>query len=236
MPTSYQRLPGPNRPNQPKVECPRTDQQHHLSSSNIMDKQGLRAAPNTDSSQPAPHHSYTSPNSDQVGRLLKGFCTSEFQKIINTQCDIALNTFEQLRWTSEIIQCMWDSESEHWKLRNGDKHGHTIAETKVLKHEQLLAIANKLLKAQHTLPARLRKMFPAYSKLTKKHTKNLETWVKMTQQTVHYLLNEKNQANDDPDDNIHPKTIDQPDTTPPTNGLPTPSGSEASQVQPNTTA
>jgi hypothetical protein len=78
-------------------------------------------------------------------------------------------------------------------------------------------------------------MLPAYSKLTKKRTKNLKTWVNTTQQTVHYLLNVRKQADDDPNNDTQPNAIAL-GTTPPTNGLPTPSGSEASQVSPNTTA
>jgi hypothetical protein len=56
-----------------------------------------------------------------------------------------LNVFEKLRWTNDIIQCMWDSELEHWKLQNGDKHGHTLQETDPIKQEQLLATACELL-------------------------------------------------------------------------------------------
>jgi hypothetical protein len=134
-----------------------------------------------------------------------------------------------------MIQCVWDSEHEHWKLRNGDKHGHTTQETDTIKREQLLATARELLQTRQDLPPRYRKMLPAYSKLTKKRTKNLETWVNTTQQTVHYLLNVRNQADDDPNDDTQPHAT-APATTPPTNGLPTPSGSEASQVPPNTTA
>jgi hypothetical protein len=79
-------------------------------------------------------------------------------------------------------------------------------------------------------------MFPAYSKLTKKRTKHLETWVNTTQQSVHYLMNVKNQTDDDPNANSQLDTINQPGTTQPANRLPTPSGSEASQVPPDTTA
>jgi hypothetical protein len=82
----------------------------------------------------------------------------------------------------------------------------------------------------------IQKLFQADSKLNKKHTKNLETWVNMAQQNVHYLLNVKNQADDDPSNDIQPNAINQAGTTQPTNSLPTPSGSEASQVPPNTTA
>jgi hypothetical protein len=98
-----------------------------------------------------------------------------------------------------MIQCVWDSELEHWRLRNSDKHSHTIAETDANKRKQLLATTKELLQAQDKLPSRYRKLFPAYSKLTKKQTKNLETWINMTQQTVHYLLNVRNQVDDDPD-------------------------------------
>jgi hypothetical protein len=46
----------------------------------------------------------------------------------------------------------------------------------------------------------------------------------------------ENQADDDPSNSTQLDTINKPGTTQPTNGLPTPSGSEASQVPPNTTA
>jgi hypothetical protein len=131
------------------------------------------------------------------GHFFKGFCASEIQDIINTPCEGLLNAFEQLRWANDMVQCVWDSEHEHWKLCNGDKHSHTMQET-AIKREQLLATACELLQTQQDLPPRYQKMLPAYSKLTKKRTKNLETWVNMTQQTVHYLLNVRNQADDDP--------------------------------------
>jgi hypothetical protein len=141
------------------------------------------------------------------GHFFKGFCTSEIQKIINTQRDGPLNAFKQLRWTSNIVQCVLVLELEHWKLRNSDKHGHTIQETDTIKREQLLATTCELLQTQHNLPPRYRKMLPAYSKLTKKHTKNLKTWINTTQQTIHYLLNVRNQADDDPNDDTRPDAI-----------------------------
>jgi hypothetical protein len=76
-------------------------------------------------------------------------------------------------------------------------------------------------------------MVPAYSKLIKKRTQNLETWVNTTQQTVRYLLNVNNQADDD---HIQLELPNQTGTHLPANGLPTPPGSEASQVPPNITA
>jgi hypothetical protein len=69
----------------------------------------------------------------------------QIQTIINTQRDGPLNAFEQLRWTSDIVQCVWDSELEHWRLRNSDKHSHTMQETDAIKREQLLATAHVLL-------------------------------------------------------------------------------------------
>jgi hypothetical protein len=140
-----------------------------------------------------------------MGPFFKGFCALEIQKIINTQHDSPLNAFEQLRWTSNIVQCVWDSELEHWKLRNGDKHSHTIQETDTIKQEQLLATTRKLLQTQHDLPPRYRKMLLAYSKLTKKRTKNLET-----------LLNVRNQADDDPNNDTQPHATALC-TNPPTN-------------------
>jgi hypothetical protein len=79
-------------------------------------------------------------------------------------------------------------------------------------------------------------MFPAYSKLIKKRTQNLETWVNTTQQTVHYLLNVNNQADNDPNNTTQPDLPNQTGAQPLVNGLPTPPGSEASQVPPNITA
>jgi hypothetical protein len=123
------------------------------------------------------------------GQFFKGFSTTGLQKwTTHTQHNRPLNTFKQLTWTSEVIQCVWDSESEHWKQQNGDKHGLTTAETDARKREQLLAAARELVETQHKLPPRYRTIFPAYSKLTKKRTKNLETWVN----TTHYLLKVKN--------------------------------------------
>jgi hypothetical protein len=170
------------------------------------------------------------------GRFFKGFCATEIQNVVNTHCEVPINRFEQLRWTSEVIQCVWDFKAEHWKARNGDKHGHMPAETNSKKREHLLTIARDLIQTQYPLPPRHRKMFPAYSKRIKKRTQNLETWVNTTQQTVHYLLNVNNQAGDDPDNIIQPELPNQTGTHLLANGLPTPPGSEASQVPPNITA
>jgi hypothetical protein len=79
----------------------------------------------------------------------------------------------QLQWTSKIIQCVWDSEAEHWKLQNGDKHGHTTKETNSKKQEHLLATARDLIQTHDQLPPRYKKMFPAYSKSIKKRMQNL---------------------------------------------------------------
>jgi hypothetical protein len=130
------------------------------------------------------------------------------------------------KWANHL-QAERKSETSAWQINQ---------ETDAIKQEQLLATACKLLQSQYELPPRYRKMLPAYSKLTKKRTKNLETWVNTTKQTVHYLLNVRNQADDNPNDNTQLDTINQTSTSQPTNGLPTPSGSEASQVPPNTTA
>jgi hypothetical protein len=171
------------------------------------------------------------------GRFFKGFCAKEFQQIINEQTNDPRNSFEQIRWTCEIIQCVWDSETEHWKLRNGDKHGHTPQETEDKKRARLLTTAKALLLNKDKVPREYKKLFPSLKKLQSKRTRNLETWVSTTKQTVHYLLNVNSQADDDPANEIHPATtiqIDIPHPAP--QGLPAPSGSEASQVPPNTTA
>jgi hypothetical protein len=80
-------------------------------------------------------------------------------------------------------------------------------------------------------------MFISYGKLNKKQTRNLETWVNTTKQTVHYLLNINNQADDDPNNDTLSDSSNNTDTTHPAQqGLPTPTGSEASQVPLNITA
>jgi hypothetical protein len=80
-------------------------------------------------------------------------------------------------------------------------------------------------------------MFPSYAKLNNKRTNNLETWVNTTKQTVHYLLNVNNQADDDPNNEELDSSSNNTDTTHPAQqGLPTLPGSEASQVPPNITA
>jgi hypothetical protein len=94
------------------------------------------------------------------GRFFKGFCATTIQNVVNTHCEVPINGFEQLRWTSEVIQCVWDFEAEHWKARNGDKHGHTPVETDSKKREHLLTIARDLIQTQYQLPPRSRKMFP----------------------------------------------------------------------------
>jgi hypothetical protein len=104
------------------------------------------------------------------------------------------------------------------------------------KREHLLAIARELLDMQTDLPPRYKKMFPPYAKIIKKHTKNLETWVNTTRDTVHYLLNVKNLPDDDPNNNPQHETTNHLNTTQLSTRLPTPHGSEASQVSPNITA
>jgi hypothetical protein len=199
----------------------------------------------TENKEPTTGHAATNPDSIEAiqsqasigwGHLFKGFCSIELQKVVNLQQDKPLTAFKQLRWTSEIIQCMWDSESEHWKQQNSNKHSHTPAETDAKKREHLLAIARELLFMQTNLPPRYKKMFPPYAKITKKRTRNLETWVNTTQDTVHYLLNVKNLPDDDPNNNPQPETPNHLNTTQLSTGLPTPHSNEASQVSPNITA
>jgi hypothetical protein len=90
------------------------------------------------------------------GHFFKGFCATEIQSMVNTQRKAPLNRFKQLWWTSEVIQCVWDYEAEHWKTQNGNKHGHTPAETNSNKREDLLAIARDLIQTQQ-LPPRYKK-------------------------------------------------------------------------------
>jgi hypothetical protein len=82
----------------------------------------------------------------------------------------------------------------------------------------------------------LQKMFLSYTKLTKKCTNNLETWVNTTKQTVHYLLNVNNQADNDPINDTQSDSSNTDTDHPAPQGLPTLPGSEASQVSPNITA
>jgi hypothetical protein len=131
---------------------------------------------------------------------------------------------------------MWDSEAEHWKCCNGDKHRTTPAETDSKKREKLLLQAQELLQTKHLLPPRYNKMFPSYTKLAKKRTNNLETWVNTTKQKVHYLININNQADDDPINNTQSDASNTDTNHPAPQGLPTPPSSEASQVPPNITA
>jgi hypothetical protein len=85
------------------------------------------------------------------GRFFKGFCATEIQNVVNTQREAPLNRFEQLQWTSEVIQRVWDYKAEHWKTQNSNKHGHMPAETNSNKRKHLLAIARDLI--QNTTPA-----------------------------------------------------------------------------------
>jgi hypothetical protein len=170
------------------------------------------------------------------GLFFKGVCATELQNVVNTQGKAPLNGFKQLQWTSEVIQCVWDSEAEHWKTQNGNKHGHTPTETDSNKRKHLLAIARDLIQTQHQLPPRYKNMFPAYSKLIKKRMQNLETWFNTTQQTVHYLLNVNNQVDNNPNNTTQLDLPNQTGTHLLINRLPTPPSSEASQVPPNITA
>jgi hypothetical protein len=121
--------------------------------------------------EPKPHMGHIATNQEQTkavesqtsigwGRFFKGFCATELQNMVNTHREALLNEFEQLRWTTEVIQCVWDSEAEHWKAQNGDKHGHTPVETDSNKRKHLLAIARDLIQTKHQLPPRYKKMFP----------------------------------------------------------------------------
>jgi hypothetical protein len=109
-------------------------------------------------------------------------------------------------------------------------------ETNAKKQEKLLLQAQELLKAKHLLPPCYNKMFLSYTKLAKKRTNNLETWVNTTKQTVHYLLNVNNQADNNPTNNAQSDTSNTDNDHPTPEGLPTPLSSEASQVPPNITA
>jgi hypothetical protein len=147
------------------------------------------------------------------GCFLKGFIASDLQSAVNAQTDTPQNAFKQIRWSCELIQCVWDSEAEHWKSRNGDKHSTTPAETDQKKREKLLTQAQELLQTKHLLLSRYKKMFQSYAKLNNKRTNNLETWVNTTKQTVHYLLNVNNQADDDPNNEQSDLSSNDTDTT-----------------------
>jgi hypothetical protein len=73
--------------------------------------------------------------------------------------------------------------------------------------------ARELLDTQTDLPPRYRKMVPTYAKLIKKRTKNLKTWVNMSQEFVHHLLNVKNLPDNDPNNNPLPETTNHLNTT-----------------------
>jgi hypothetical protein len=132
---------------------------------------------------------------------------------------------------------VWDCEAEHWKLQNGDKHSHTPKEADDKKRARLLTTASELLHNKDKVPQRYKKLFPSITKLQSKRTRNLETWVNTTQQSIHYLLNVNSQADDNRANEIQPVALIQTEIPyPAPQGLPTPSGSEASQVPPNITA
>jgi hypothetical protein len=168
----HQQMYNPITSHQNKMEGPRTTNYHileHLTSW-LTDK----PTPPTGWLATNPEHirAVESQTSIGWGCFFKGFCATKLQNVVNTQCEAPLNGFEQLQWTIDVIQCVWDSEAEHWKLRNGNKHGHTPAETDSNKREHLLAITRDLIQTQHQLPPRYKKM---YTKSIKKHTQNLES-------------------------------------------------------------
>jgi hypothetical protein len=189
--------------------------------------------------QPATNHDHINTLQLQTsvgwGHFHKGFITTDLQNLVNTQTDKPQNAFEQMQWSCDMIQCMWDSEAEHWKCHNRDKHITTSAETNFKKQEKLLLQAQELLQTKHLLPPCYKKMFLSYTKLTKKRTNNLETWVNTTKQMVHYLLNVNNQADDDPINNTQSDSSNTDTDHAAPQGLPTLPGSEASQVPPNIT-
>jgi hypothetical protein len=111
-----------------------------------------------------------------------------------------------------------------------------LSRNQLQKQEKLLLQAQELLQTKHLLPPCYRKVFLSYTKLTKKRTNNLETWVNTTKQTVHYLLNVNNQADNDPINNTQSGASSTDTDHPAPQGLPTLHGSEASQVPPNITA
>jgi hypothetical protein len=78
------------------------------------------------------------------------------------------------------------------------------------KWEKLLMQAHELPQTKHLLPPRYKK-----TKLAKKRTRNLETWVNTTKQTVHYLLNVNNQADDDPTNDTPSDSCNNTNTTHP---------------------
>jgi hypothetical protein len=106
------------------------------------------------------------------GQFFKGFCATDFQQVINEQTSDLKNAFKQIQWTCEIVQCVWDSEVEHWKLQNGDKHSHTPQETDNKKRAQLLTAALVLLQ-NHKLPCHTdtKHCSLAYPNYNQMHTK-----------------------------------------------------------------
>jgi hypothetical protein len=67
------------------------------------------------------------------------------------------------------------------------------------KRERLLQKAHELYLLKREIDPKYRnKIFPSWRRIKSKRTNNLETWITTTAQSVHYLLNVNNQADDDP--------------------------------------
>jgi hypothetical protein len=78
------------------------------------------------------------------GNFFKGFITTKLQHLINEQRDGPLNQFEQIWWTCNIIDIVWESQNKHWTHRNRDKHGNTPGEEGKIKRDALLKQAHEL--------------------------------------------------------------------------------------------
>jgi hypothetical protein len=133
------------------------------------------------------------------GNFLKGLISIRFEEEINIQRNKQLNHFEEIRWTCEIIRCIWDHEESHWKTRNGDKHGHNPVESSAIVRERLLSEATELYNLRSEVPQQYRKMFPSWNQLVKRRNGNLESWVNTTRKSIQYLLDVNSQPDDDPD-------------------------------------
>jgi hypothetical protein len=171
------------------------------------------------------------------GHFLKGFIATDLQNTVNTLKRIH-NKMRSSKYSGHAkrfnVCGTWRQSTGN---ANRNKHGTTPAEADQKKQEKLLMQAQELLQTKHLLPPQYKKMFVSYAKLNKKRTRNLKTWVSTTKQTVHYLLHVNNQADDDPKNDTQSDSSNNTDTTHPAQqGLPTLTGSEASQVAPNITA
>jgi hypothetical protein len=90
------------------------------------------------------------------GNFFKGWISTKIQHLINEKREGPLNQFENIRWTCEVINIVWESEQDHWSHRNKDKHGHTQEEEAKIKRDKLLEQAHKLFLLREQIEPRYR--------------------------------------------------------------------------------